>query len=281
MRLLMLFTMVIPLMAQVVVNEIYYDSPTSMGKEPYVEWIELYNPGSDPIDVTGWTISDDPDPENPGTEGSFTFPSASIEPHGFLLLMYNADTFNAYFGTPLSIFLVYGEEAPKIKLGNSGEDVHLFDAQLDEVDVVWYGNGGDMDSTFAAEDVPSGSSIGRVPDGVDTDDPSSDFQELNPPTPGSSNALDVNEWPSKRGGDFGVKYWPNPANSVVWFGGDEGHELKVSVFSLDGRVLEEFNGQGVFSWNPDLPEGIYILRVREMINRGMGQEVGGRLVILR
>ena len=58
-----------------------------------------------------------------------------------------------------------------------------------EVDVTWYGTGGDLGPGFAAPDVPAGHSIGRYPDGADTDNPSDDFFDMTNPTPGLPNIL--------------------------------------------------------------------------------------------
>lgn len=273
-----LFLMMLPgiLRAQVVINEVYYDSPTGQGKEPFIEWIELYNNNDEAVDLTGWVISDDPDPSNPGSEGSFSFPEVTITAHGFLLLVYDQDTFSLYFGTLPTEYLIYGADASSLRMGNSGEDLHLFDAALEEVDLIWYGNGGDQDSLNSAPDVPPGHSLGRIPDGADTDIPSEDLYDLDLPTPGSTNATGVVEFSPDKEAPF-VDVWPSLARERVWFNSTDGESYKVEVLSLSGRVIERLEGKGKLQWVPNLNTGVYLLSIRGK----MGKRTTKSIVIFK
>ena len=182
------YTVVAPV-SGVKINEVFYDAATGQGAEPHAEWIELYNSSESDIDLSGWMIADDPDP-NGTSEGRFTFPTGTVLPAGgFLVLAYNADTFAAYWDATGITVIAYGDSAQYLSLANSGDDVHLFDASLAEVDAMWYGSGGDMGSTGAAPDVSAGHSLARYPDGQDTNDPSADFQDSPVPTPGRPNQV--------------------------------------------------------------------------------------------
>jgi len=277
MKFILTLAMVGSLSAQMVINEVYYDSPTDSGKEPYIEWIELYNAGEDPINLSNWIISDDPDGQNPGSEGAFTFPEITLDSHQFLLLVYNADTFINYFGPIQGQYLEYGEDASALKMGNSGEDLHLFDSDLSEVDRMWYGSGGDLDSIDAAPDVPAGHSVGRVPDGHDTDVPSSDFEDLETPSPGTFNASEVKESDFRRRGTLRLRFWPSPASHEVWFVSKDKEPFQVKIRAVNGRTLRILKGVGKFCWVPDLPQGLYIVTMRN----SLGQEVSRPLILVR
>ena len=169
------------------INEVFYDATSGQGWEPYSEWIEIYNAGNTPVDLSGWYLTDDPDTSG-GNEGSYRFPAGTVlNPGAFLAVVNDSDTFATYFDTSGVQYLEYG--AVNIYLGNSGDDIHIFDSLGNEVDVMWYGTGGDLGSGFAAPDVPAGHSLGRYPDGTDTDNPSADFFDMVNLTPGAPNTL--------------------------------------------------------------------------------------------
>ncbi len=169
------------------INEVFYDAASGQGAEPYAEWIELYNSSDSDMDLSGWMIADDPDP-NGTSEGRFRIPDGTVLPAGgFLVLAYNADTFAAYWDTTGIQVIAYGDSAQYLSLANSGDDLHLFDASQTEVDAMWYGNGGDMGASGAAPDVPAGHSLILYPDGEDTNNPAADYEDTSWPTPGHPN----------------------------------------------------------------------------------------------
>src|ERR1051325_7042541 len=74
-----------PLLARaadrVLINEIMYEPATLSTSE---EWIELYNPGTNAIDLSGWRF----------TKGiDFTFPFAVIAPNNYFIIAANPDLF--------------------------------------------------------------------------------------------------------------------------------------------------------------------------------------------
>ena len=106
----------------IVINEIMYHPPTEFEGE---EYIELYNRGKTPVDVSGWKF----------TKGIvYTFPlSTIIEPNSYLVVCRVLDDFQATFGhkTPaLGNFLGV--------LRNSGERITLSDHTGETIDSVKY-----------------------------------------------------------------------------------------------------------------------------------------------
>ncbi len=183
-----------------VISEVLYDAPSGM-PEPASEWVELFNPTLDTLDLSFAVFSDDP---NPGaSEGYVRLPQdAVIPPGGFLLLVNDVDTFQAYWGSllvdPLYAATPYYAYAPyrvgTISLANTGDDAHLFRPVLPspwdtlvEEDVVWWGNGGDIGPTDAAVDAPAGFSIERNPQmyPVWSRIPAQDFFANATPSPGN------------------------------------------------------------------------------------------------
>ena len=74
----------------IVINEIMYHPPTEFEGE---EYIELYNRGKTPVDVSGWKF----------TKGIvYTFPlSTIIEPNSYLVVCRVLDDFQATFGNKI------------------------------------------------------------------------------------------------------------------------------------------------------------------------------------
>src|SRR5215207_6771299 len=77
------------LAASVVINEIHYDPDV---KTEQVEFIELHNPGDQPLDLSGAQF----------TNGvTYTFPNGtSLAPGGYLVVGENPAQLQAEFGTP-------------------------------------------------------------------------------------------------------------------------------------------------------------------------------------
>jgi len=67
----------------VVINEFLASNGNILADEDgdYEDWIELYNPTAEPINLDGYTLTDKPD--NPS---KWTFPAVTIQPKGFLLI---------------------------------------------------------------------------------------------------------------------------------------------------------------------------------------------------
>jgi hypothetical protein len=110
----------------VVINEILYHPPNDL---ELAQFIELYNRGSQPAEVSGWSF----------TKGvHFQFPPSCIIPaHGFLVLCRHRETFLAQYGQPE--LLVGGFTN---RLSHHGERIELRDAQGELVDAVKYADGG-------------------------------------------------------------------------------------------------------------------------------------------
>ena len=103
----------------VVINEIFYDPPNNARSE----FVELYNPTDEAIDLSGWSFTSGID---------FTFPAFSqIAPGGYVVVAMDPVVYGEFFtGTPFGPF--------SGKLSGDGEAVTLADNSGNVVDVVDY-----------------------------------------------------------------------------------------------------------------------------------------------
>ena len=137
----------------VVINEFLAGSENCCGSDIFdgntEDFVELYNYGTEPININGWGFSD--------TDGLITTiaPDTSIAPGDFLVLWYTGDN-NGF---------------PEIneKLSKDGETIYIADA--DGNPIISYDFGPQTDDI----------SYGRNPDGSDT------WEYFSNPTPGTTN----------------------------------------------------------------------------------------------
>ena len=138
-------------------NDSFYVDPDDTTDDPYDDWIEIYNPGAEPVDIGGMYITDDlsdltlwqiPDSE-PGT--------TTIPAGGFLVLWADKET-------------EQGVLHINLKLSGSGEDIALIGP-----------DGSTIIDSFTYTEQFADTSYGRYPDAADN------WQFLSNPTPGQPN----------------------------------------------------------------------------------------------
>ncbi|MDI6916748.1 MAG: phospholipase D-like domain-containing protein [Thermoplasmatales archaeon] len=122
----------------VLIVEVYYD--TYLKDEPE-EYVRIYNPTSEDVDIGNWSISD--------SEGDAVFPEGTIlssnnsfyvtrNASAFYEEMYFKPDFAYYNNSMDDVPLINGEG--NLRLANTGDDVILKDNQNNVVDVVVYGD---------------------------------------------------------------------------------------------------------------------------------------------
>jgi len=143
---------------EVKINEFVADT----GTVQQTEWIELYNSGSQDIDLSGWTIED-------GTNKPSSLDGRMIVAGDYLLLLKGSD-----FG---------------FSLNNSGDAIILKSGGV-IIDSVAYGNWNDGNTSNNAPKPGKDKSAGRDLNSSDTNTDSVDFMVLGAPSPGAENSLD-------------------------------------------------------------------------------------------
>ncbi len=112
----------------IVISEISYNPPSSLGADDKYEFVEIHNRGPATIDLSGWSLKDRDD------EHALILPAGTVILAGTdLVLGRNCATLRS----------TYGAEVPCVgdlpfALGNDGDTVRLFDASGELVDQVTY-----------------------------------------------------------------------------------------------------------------------------------------------
>jgi len=120
------------------------------------DWLELYNPSAEEVNLNGWTLSD--------SNSTFkTLSATDVIPAGGWL-----------------------QVSANNRLNREGDSIILKDSNGGEVDRVVYGG-----STGNAPVPGQGKSCGRCPNGSDTDADSADFRIFDIPSPGAMNICDT------------------------------------------------------------------------------------------
>ena len=115
----------------VVINEIMYhpyhalNTPENMG----LEYIELYNKGNTPVNLSGWRFSD-------GVE--FVFPDVTLNNGNYLVVAADVNAFKAKYPSITNVVGVW-----QGRLSNSGENIVLSDNLGMVIDRVHYADEGD------------------------------------------------------------------------------------------------------------------------------------------
>ncbi|GEM_PF-2171850 len=128
--LLAIFALSGVLFGQVVINEIMFKPDPSNH-----EWIEIYNAGTDPVDINGWYITD------PGYSGRIVDSSFVIEPGEFVIL--------TEYDTTFSCRTIYVDHWPY--LNNDGDTIFLRDADSSIVDAAVYSVSGSWEHNISIE----------------------------------------------------------------------------------------------------------------------------------
>lgn len=165
-----------PAPGRLLISEVVYN-PAGTGTEE--EWIEIYNAGSRPLDLSAYKIGDE---ETPGQqEGMLQFPNgASIAPGQALVIAYRATSFAARFGLHpdfemresdpgvVNMLKYTAWAGGNIELVNTGDEVLVLDCEDHQVDALSWGS-----STYAFDPpsakVAGGHSLERRPANSDTD----------------------------------------------------------------------------------------------------------------
>jgi hypothetical protein len=181
------------------ISEIMYKQgghPTD--EEELGEWIEVYNPTDEAVNVSGWLIGDAVHATD--YERMYAFPPGTvIGPQGTLVIARQATAYAAmgYAGKPLPDLELENTHAVRdmirsawgtgdFGLGNQGDEAILTDGSHRVVDVVVYGTGSypGVRSIESLEGVYNGDSLERYPADRDTDDCAHDFRVRYVPNPG-------------------------------------------------------------------------------------------------
>lgn len=211
----------------VVINEVMASNTNTVADEAgeFEDWIELYNLSNQPIDLSGYALSD-----NPANLLKWIFPAGiSIPANGYLIVWADEDG-------------LQGPLHASFKLSAAGETLSLVDASSNVLDNI----------TFDAQTSDLG--YARVPNGTGP------FVIQNP-TFGTSNTT-VSAFEPGMGGSRSIAIAPNPTSewlNVQLLGEKISGRLQVS--DAMGRTVLERDAQPAQSlFVADWPSGVYFVR---------------------
>lgn len=234
------------------INKVYYDVASDRGVEPANEWVEIYNQTDQPIDIADWQICDN--------TGCDTFASTSpimIPAKGFAVITASSTTWD-YWEIANGVVPIVLDSRIGNGLSNDGDRLILKRPDGVVMDEMAWGN----DTSIwdpASLDVPEGHTLGRRPNGYDTNQ-ASDFVDLAPPVLNLIN-------PDQSG--LLTWYWTYNYN-ILWTavnlnGPDSALKINLSYLKdTDGSntmtpsdesvvIASDLENTGSYSW--DLPSG--------------------------
>lgn len=236
----------------VVINEIYYKSPET----PEIEdWIELYNPGSGAINLSGWVLKDDDDTH------AYVFPeNTTIGGNAFLVVCIDRNNFIS----------TYGSNIPSVGntgfgLSANGDCVRIYDSEGQEKDQVCFG----VSSPWPTQPNGSGYSLALIRPDLDNTLAASWFAVPMNGNPGEVNVPDE-ALAIPPAADFSFTAAPNPAAAVVrlTFSLWQQESVQLSVFDLTGKRVQQLAigtypaGTHQMQWDAaDLAKGVYLIRL--------------------
>lgn len=175
------------------IGEFLYDPSGS----DEAEFIELSNPTPDPMDLSGWSLSDAVSPDD--FEDLRHFPQGTVlGARTALVVALSAVHFEEQFGfmpdfeildssshvPDLQDDLDWGDPAAVLQLGNEGDEILLRAADGRVIDAVTYGAGAYPGVASCDLVKAAGYSLERLPYWLDTDDCAEDFRAWPFPSPG-------------------------------------------------------------------------------------------------
>jgi hypothetical protein len=196
----------------------------------YDDWVEIYNPGSEPVLLLGMFLSDDL-----GSSTKWAFPDVSIGPEEYLLIWCDDDP----------------EQGPlhaTFKLGASGEEIGLFSSLAD---------GNDLIDGYSFGNQSADISEGRLQDG------SLPWVFFTEPTPETTN-IDVTAIEQHLPTMNGISQChPNPFNPSVTI------EYSVSAKQLASLAIYDIRGRKMRSLiNGTVPAGDHLIKWDGLDNNG-------------
>jgi len=196
------------------INEFLASNDTTYADEfgGFDDWIEIYNAGSDPVDVGGMYITDDLTDTTQWQIPANRPDSTTIAPGGFLILWCDKES-------------EQGVLHVEFKLSGGGEQIGLFASDgITAIDTLTYG------------DQTTDISYGRLPDGSDH------WEYFTTPTPGKTNVTTgVND---RTKGNLVTSFqlnqnYPNPFNpeTMISFQLPHSEKVTLTVFNVQGKEI--------------------------------------------
>ncbi|NDP19540.1 MAG: T9SS type A sorting domain-containing protein [Paludibacter sp.] len=226
-----------------VINEINYKSGTA---KPMGDWVEIYNPNSSTVDLSGWIFKDG------DNKHAFPFPYGYLLPaNGYVVVAEDSVVFKAACPT-VSNFV--GNTA--FGLSGTGEPVRLYDNYGQIIDSVNYSIAVPWPMAAAG----FGATLELKNPTLDNTDGNNWFADiLKNGSPGIENYLSTAVTEIET---LNNNIHPNPTTGVFFINTDQS-DVQIELIDLQGRILKHINLNSVGEHVIDitgLPAGIYFVK---------------------
>lgn len=242
--------------ANLVINEINYNSPVGSDAG---DWVEIYNNSTSTFDIQNYQFAE------LSTDSVFYMPNPTIiEPGGYLVISKNLDKFKAVYP---DIQNVTGEI--NFGLSSSGDEIRLYNydgAIIDAVDYLPY-------SPWPVEANGTGATLELIHPNLDNGQAENWVAIKNGGTPGAKNSnysnIQVPGISSESIAD--ISAFPNSFSdyTTVKLNLSLSQKVRLEVVDINGRIIEVLSdsylpsGDHFFDWIPNgnTVGGIYIIRL--------------------
>lgn len=239
-----------------VINEIMYH-PENEGQS---EWIELYNPNTRSLALSGFQLTDG------GLGNVYHFGEASvIDPQGYIVVAGNSELFHAEHSSQIYFTGSFNDGEGGFKLSNDGESIILKNNMGELEDFVQY----DDRAPWPEAADGTGSSLQLLAPDLDNNHYSSWFASSGVlSSPGSVNAGNAIE-ESTSFPEGSITIYPNPVGDILFLEYNEkpGARIELGIHTLSGTrvhtlMIQSGGGFERTSWQHPLKQtGAFILRV--------------------
>ena len=194
----------LPVVSGLVINEVMASNINAIADQDgeYDDWVELYNGGVNPINLSGFYLSD-----NENELNKWIFPSVTIQPDDYLIIW--CDTAGT---TQNGLHTTY-------RLSADQEEVYLTDPSGVVIDAVHFVN------------MPSNMSYSRSPNGVGPFIYQDHTYNANNQTVSDIENIAID--------NSVFKLYPNPSKSIVYILGES--KKNIEVYNVTGQLTHRFN----------------------------------------
>ncbi|MCF7793836.1 MAG: CotH kinase family protein [Candidatus Cloacimonetes bacterium] len=247
----------------IVINEINYHSSDNFNPE---DWIELYNPNTEEMNLSGWEFKDEDDlhvfsiPEN-------TFLAAD----DYLVLCKDSALFSSLFPSVTNFIGDLG-----FGLSGGGEPVRLFDAEGTLIDSVNYDDEGEWPTLPDG----NGNTLELIDASLDNSLAASWQASIDFGTPGQPNSSGVSvQEDIIISPDFDLSNYPNPFNPTTTISfnlsNEQNEQVELVIYNLKGQQVKTFSNLPISQstnqqivWNgtdqtgKPVSSGVYFVRIK-------------------
>lgn len=251
--------------AQVVISQVYGGGGNA-GATYKNDFVELFNRGNTPEDLTGYVLQYATAAGNFGSSKAY-LPSVTMQPGEYFLIQLAAGS-NGTIDLEAD-FVPIGTEsfnmaATNFKIALTSDDVVITSStDSNVIDFVGIGSANMYEGTATMSVLSNTTAAFRNNDGCsDTDDNATDFTTGTPDPRNSQTPVNICNASIKENNIDGLNIFPNPANDVLNITSNSTLEKNVQLFDLTGKKVLDVTTISQVNVST-LKAGIYVAKINE------------------